>query len=223
MRIRSFCSIEELNDSDHFINQPNLLPLSFLKRKLVLEEPSPIRDREYFIFYDKKHEKLYLRYLAFDTSIHFDYWKKVNVGELIQYSDYHFRSKLANAKESKKLYFHVASPKEQYVRFYLLEPTEDNEQHFGEQIKMIFIPSDQFIKKCTDSDDVFQSLKKYFYEYTDYMNGEHFMIRTDTYDLKSANEYVNVSDSDWSGSVIGYQSAMKELREFELPDLEHNG
>lgn len=222
MHIKSFCSIEDLNYSNHFIKKPNLLPASFLKRKLVLENPEPFRDGEYFMFYDKKHKRLYLRYLAFDNSIDFDFWKNVNIGELIGCEETCFQSKLAKLKESNQLYFHVVNPKAHYTRFYVIEPSEDNEQQFGEQIKMIFVPSKDFIKGCVDSNDVFQSLKTYFCQFTDYMNGEHFMIRTDTYDLNAKTELVTASNSDWSGSVIGYECAMNMLREFELPTRQEN-
>lgn len=217
MNVKSFCSIGNLDFTNYALNRSSVLPSSISEFNLVLEEPMPIRMYEYFMFYDKKHKKLYLRYFTRDIPSNFNYWKKVKVGELIHYTDKTFESKLAKAKANKRLYFHVATTEDRYIYYYLLKPTD--EKKIGEIIKMIFIPSLAFVKRCADSDEVSQKLKKYFHEYADYVNGHKYVIRTDTYDLNSDRELIYVGESNWSEVIIGYQNAIDALKQYQIPDL----
>lgn len=216
MILKSFCSIGNLNKSNHFIN-PIVLPSTISEFNLVLEEPMPIRQNEYCMFYDGKQKKIYLRFLTHNIPYNFDYWEKVKIGELIHHNHRDFKSKLAKAKANKRLYFYVATPQDRYTFYYLLKPTDDNEKTIGELVKMIFIPSTAFVKSCADSEDVCQKLKKYFNEYADCSNGETHIIRTDTYNLASDKDLFYVEDSNWTNVICGYQNAIDELKRFETP------
>lgn len=218
MRIQAFTSIYELNRG----RSCQALPNSILSKNLVLKCPIAIRDHDYYLFYDEQTKWLYLRYLNIEIGTDFDFWQTMNVGQLVYGSAEELMSRVTNLKKHQQLYFDVAAPEESYVRYYPLLATEDVEiTGWDERIKAIFIPSTGFINKFNSKDEILSHLKSYFKQYTDLMNGEHFSIVTDSYDLNSANDLIEVSGSVEIGGVIGYEFATNELRNFRMPDLKN--
>lgn len=217
MRIQACTSINELNRG----RRCQALPNSILTKNLVLKCPDAIRDHDYYLFYNEQTKWLYLRYLNVETSMEFDYWRMIDVGQLVFGSGNTLIGKVANLKENQQLYFYVAAPEESYLRYYPLPATENTETtEWDERIKALFIPSTDFINKCSNSkDEVLTRLKPYFKQYTDLMNGEHFIVVTDSYDLNSTSELIEASGSVEYGGVIGYEFATNELRNFLIPDF----
>lgn len=226
MRTKSYVTIRDLPEHCHSFKK---LPEHIHHKHIAISDSKAVNNGEFFYFYHDSSQKLCLRYFSYN---HYpeEYWRMVGIGELIACSSKDFIKQLNSLYKGDKLFYPVVTPvhhnPDNYyrnqVRYFPLPPLSQSEKDkfLGDSsIKYIFVPTDSFINSHKDADEVFDQLKGYFREYSDFDNDENYIVQTDMYDLSSDANFIEPVDGMDGIQIIGYEKAKQVLCEFDINEF----
>lgn len=218
-----------LRDIPKFFHTMDKLPERFKDKHIAISNSKAIHNGDFYLIYDNRHEKLLLRYFSYNPDAE-EYWRLVNIGDLVDCSSKGFIKQLNSLFSKNKLFFPVVAPvhhnpensHRDQVRYFPLPPVPPSEKKnflSDPYIKYIFVPTDSFVNSHKDADEVFDQLKGYFREYSDFENNENYMVGTDMYDLNVDLNLIEPVDGMDDIEIIGYERAKKELREIDVDEF----
>ncbi|QIQ22141.1 hypothetical protein [Zophobihabitans entericus] len=207
MDIQSIVSLKDLA-----LKKSLTLPASILDKKIELFYPEAIKNDEFTLHYNEDEEILTLHYMQYDPFAD-DYWEFTDVGEFItKVTD----ELIESLTEQNKPFFQIATYEHGTVYHYPIASSADVctcrwDTRFGG----VFVPSEWFIQDCENNQaTMLERLKSIFSAYSDWCNGEVYVLKSDTYHFKHSNQdVIFIDDSDCTSNYIGYSSTLNELQQ----------
>lgn len=210
MKVQSIVNLSDVVKKSNDV----VLPKTLLDKKIELSNPEVVKGDDFFIHYDMDKKLLELRYMEYDIYRN-DYWEDLDIGELINGGSINLHEKIESLVEENHPYFLIATYEHGSVYHYPVHSQHDiHTCRWDTGIKSIFVPSDSFIEECNnDSEKMLERLKSYFEEYSDWCNGNVYILCKDTYTADD-KEILFISESDSVGGFIGYKNASESLKSY---------
>lgn len=210
MKVRQIALLSDVINGSEII-----LPENLLAKSVVLTNPESLDNGNFLLAYNEENKTLELRYMEHDCYCD-DYWGDQDVGELVNHHSENLDERIEELDETGTPYFLVATYRHSYEFHYLVNSRKEIYTcPWDTGISGIFIPSALFIEECGNNKELMMDrLKGYFEEYSNYCNGEVYILCKDIYQLSSEKELIEIEDSDSCGGFIGYNYAKESLTSY---------
>ena len=195
--------------SDLIKNKPDTqLPQQLMDKYIEISCPEALSNYEYMIHYDDESQRIDLKYMSHD-SCPSDYWSDQDIGELFHYRSIDLSEKINSLERKKQPYFFIATYEHGLERHYPLLPGDSfTTCRWDTGIKSIFVPSQRFIEECNNDLSMMKDrLDSYFDEYSDWCNGEVYLLNRDSYKTDTSSNTLFISDFEVEGGYIGHKNA----------------